>query len=65
MGSSNTIIILTDVFEHRKRKQKELEFYMKKKAELETKLGYIRQEINLTDYVIRLIKKEAIEEIKK
>ena len=61
----STIILLTDVLEHRKRKKVELEFYTKKKAELETKLGYIRREINLTDYVIRLIKKEAIEEIKK
>ena len=54
----STIILLTDVLEHRKRKKVELEFYMKKKAELETKLGYIRQEINLTDYIIKIIEKE-------
>ena len=65
MVEKSKIILLQDVFEHRKRKQKELEFYLQKKEELERKLGYLRQEINLTDYVIRLIKTEKEIEIKK
>ena len=65
MVEKSKIILLQDVFEHRKRKQKELEFYLQKKEELEKKLMYLRQEINLTDYVIKLIKTEKEIEIKK
>ena len=65
MVEKSKIILLQDVFEHRKRKQKELAFYLQKKEELEKKLMYLRQEINLTDYVIKLIKTEKEIEIKK
>lgn len=54
----STIILLTDVLEHRKRKKAELEFYLEKKEQLEKKLSYIRHEINLTDYIIKIIEKE-------
>ena len=42
------------------QKQKELEFYIKKKEELELKLFFVKKEIQLTDYIIDIIEKEKV-----
>jgi hypothetical protein len=58
------IILLSDVKEQRARKHAELVFYLTKKAELETKLEYLRADIRLTDHIIKLIEKEQITEVR-
>jgi hypothetical protein len=52
------IILLSDVKEQRERQLKELAMYLKKKEELETKLEYIRRDLQLTETIIKMIQSE-------
>lgn len=54
------IIDITDIYDQRARKKKELDFYTKELDKLMTKLGMIQQEIGVTETVIRLIENEQI-----
>jgi hypothetical protein len=60
-----TVLLLTDLLNSRARKQKELLFYTEQKEALERKLFDIRRELNLTDRILRMIRKEEITEIGK
>jgi len=62
--SERKIILIQDLLDQRKRKEKELEFYQRKLEELQRKLSFIQRDIVLTDHIIKLIEKEKIEEIK-
>ncbi|HUD11129.1 MAG TPA: hypothetical protein VMS08_01860 [Candidatus Saccharimonadia bacterium] len=59
-----SILLLTDIMEHRVRKVKELAFYTEQKAQLEKRLCDIRHELNLTDRILKLIKDEKLVEVK-
>jgi|APFre7841882654_1041346.scaffolds.fasta_scaffold249134_2 hypothetical protein len=63
--SDSKIILLDEIIEHKKKKEQELRFYLEKKDELERKLFWIKKEIDLTNTILKMIEKEAIEEIKK
>lgn len=65
MASNVNIILLSDILEHKKRKEKELEYYLGKQKDLEIKVSWIVQELNLTKYIIDIIKKETVVEIKR
>lgn len=58
-----SILLLSDLINRRARKQKELLFYTEQKELLERKLFGIRAELNLTDTILRLIRKEELTEI--
>jgi hypothetical protein len=62
---NSKIILLDEIIEHRKRKEKELKFYLEKREELERKLFWIQKDIELTDTILKMIEKEAILEIKR
>lgn len=49
-----TVFLLTDKLARRK----ELATYLKKKEELEWRLNLLRQEIRVTDDILKLIKRE-------
>lgn len=57
---SNNIIVLSDIYELRALKQKELDYYNEKLKELQTKLFFIRKEIEVTNIIIDAIEKEKI-----
>jgi len=59
-----SILLLSDIMNHRARKAKELAFYTEQKARLEAKLADIRSELNLTDRILSLIRKEQLIEVK-
>jgi hypothetical protein len=63
--NDSKIILLDEIIEHKKRKEQELKFYLEKKEELERKLYWIKKEIDLTNNILKMIEKEAIEEIKR
>lgn len=65
MENDNKVILISDILQHRARKQEELLFYMDKMKELEIKMMWLRREIKLTDDIIRMIKNEMVIEIKK
>lgn len=64
MTSNNKIIFLTDVVETKIRKEKELEFYQKELEKLQNKMFFIRKEIELTNFIINIIEKESVIDIR-
>jgi hypothetical protein len=54
------IIDISDIYDQRARKKKELDFYTKELDKLMTKLGMLQHEIGVTETVIRLIENEQI-----
>jgi hypothetical protein len=59
----SNILLLQDLLDSRKRKADELEFYTEQKKQLEMKLTLLRREINLTDTILQMIRKEELIEI--
>ena len=60
-----SILLLSEIMDHRARKAKELAFYTEQKERLEKKLLGIRCELNLTDRILNLIRKEQLIEVKR
>ena len=63
MSEDKKLILITDFIEQKLRKEQELEFYMKELAELERKIGYLQNEVTLTNTIINLIKGEQVHDI--
>ena len=57
------LILITDFIEQKLRKEKELEFYMKELDDLQRKIGYLQNEVTLTNTIINLIKGEQVHDI--
>ena len=65
-GKSNVklIINLQEVYEIRDRKERELAYYTKQLEELHQKMGFIKQEINLTHTIIDIIETEKVVDLR-
>lgn len=63
--SESKIILITDIYEIRKRKEEELAYYHEQLEKLQNKMFFIKKEIDLTNLIIELIEKEKVTEIKK
>ena len=59
------LILLQDIYDMRKRKQDELEFYHRELEKLQIKMSTIRVEMELTNRIIDMIEGEKIIDIKK
>lgn len=59
------IILLSDLKDLRKQKEQELKFYSEKLDELNRKLFFIQKEIDLTNFIINLIEKENLVDLRK
>lgn len=64
MSEEQRIILISDFIEQKLRKEKELEFYLKQLQELESKIGFLRREVDLTNTIISMIKGEMVYDIK-
>lgn len=60
MNSDNKIILLSEIYKRREEKEKELAFYSEKLKELKTKLFFVQKEIEITDFIIRIIENEKV-----
>ena len=60
-----TIILLSDLKNLRKEKERELKYYSERLEELNKKLFFIRKEIELTNFIIDLIEKENLIDLRK
>jgi len=58
------IINLQEVYDIRDRKQRELEYYNRELEKLHVKMGFIKQEINLTHTIIDIIETEKVVDLK-
>lgn len=54
---------MSDLLDIRSRKLKELEFYNQQLKELQLKMVFIQQEINLTNKILNMIEKETVIDI--
>lgn len=57
------LILITDFIEQKLRKEQELEFYMKELTELNRKIGFLRAEVDLTNTIIDMIKREQVYDV--
>ena len=64
MSEEQKLILISDFIEQKLRKEQELEFYLKELEELQRKIGYLRQEVSLTNTIINMIKTEQVYDIK-
>ena len=64
LSEEQKLILITDFIEQKLRKEKELEFYLKELEELQRKIGYLRNEVSLTNTIINMIKTEQVYDIK-
>jgi hypothetical protein len=59
-----SIVLLSELVDHRARKATELKFYSEQKAVLEARLDLVRRELKLTDTILTMIRREQIVEVK-
>ena len=64
VDDSKKIILLSDFIDQRTRKTQELAYYEKQLQELETKMFFIRKEIQLTNLIIEIVEKEKVIDIR-
>lgn len=63
MTHESKLILITDIIEHRLRKEEELEFYNKELESILIKMESLRREVKLTRDIINMIEKEEVKEI--
>ena len=54
------IISLTEVIESKVIKEKELEFYREQLREIQTKIGFLELDLQLTKQIIGMIEEESV-----
>jgi hypothetical protein len=54
------VILLQDIYELKKRKEKELVYYKSKLQEIQKKLYWAEQELKITQHIIKIIEEETI-----
>jgi|SaaInl1SG_22_DNA_1037389.scaffolds.fasta_scaffold00607_12 hypothetical protein len=58
--SDSGLILIQDLIDNKLRKEKELKFYQEELDRLQTKMWWVRKEINLTETIIDIIEKEKV-----
>ena len=64
LSEESKLILISDFIEQKIRKEQELEFYLKELTELNRKIGFLRQEVDLTNTIINMIKAEQVHDVK-
>ena len=64
MNSNSKIILLSDIYETKARKEKELAYYKEQLEILNQKMFFIRKDIEITTICINLIENEMVVDIK-
>lgn len=63
-SSNNKIILLSDIYETKARKEKELAYYKEQLEILNQKMFFIRKDIEITTICINLIENEMVIDVK-
>ena len=58
------IILITDLIDTKRRKEKELIFYNEELNKLHEKMGYLKLEIKLTNDIIHMIEQERVKDLR-
>ena len=65
MNKESNILFLSDIIEQRTRKQDELEYYEQELKNLQVKMKFLREEIQLTNLIIHVVTNEKVVDIQK
>ena len=65
MENKSNILFLSDIIEQRTRKQDELEYYEQELKNLQRKMKFLREEIQLTNLIIHVVTNEKVVDIQK
>ena len=63
-GDKKFIINISDLYDEKERKQKELEFYQGELEKMMLRLGMLQHEIGLTETIINMIEGEYLVDLK-
>jgi len=63
LSEESKLILITDFIEQKIRKEQELEYYLNELTELNRKIGFLRQEVDLTNTIINMIKAEQVHDV--
>ena len=63
-GDKKFIINISDLYDEKERKQKELEFYTEELDKLMLRLGMLQHEIGVTETIINMIEGEYLVDLK-
>lgn len=63
MTEEHRIILISDFIEQKVRKEKELDFYLRELEQLQSKIFYLRKEVDLTNLIIDMIKSEEVHDV--
>ena len=64
MNSNSKIILLSDIYETKARKEKELAYYKEQLEILRQKMFFIQKDIEITNLCIQMIENEKVLDIK-
>lgn len=62
--TESKIILISDLLDSRKQKEKELVFYNEELNKLLEKMNYLKREIKLTNEIIQMIEQERIRDLR-
>lgn len=65
MTEHSKLIIISDLLDTKNRKEKELAFYNDQLKELQSKMYWVKKEIDLTTNIIDMIEKEKMMDLQK
>jgi hypothetical protein len=63
--NDHKIILLQELFATRSRRQKELDYYNEKLADLQSEMEYIQRDIDVTNVIIELIQDDNVIDLQK
>jgi hypothetical protein len=63
-NESPKLILLSDVIENKVRKERELEFYQEELSKLQTKMMWLKRDIDVNNIIIDMIKRDDVMDIK-
>jgi len=62
--SDKKILFITDLIDQRLRKEQEITYYEKELTKIEEKLFFLRKEKQLTQFIIDIIEKEKVVDLR-
>jgi len=62
--SDKKILFITDLIDQRLRKEREITYYEKELRKIEEKLFFLRKEKQLTQFIIDIIEKEKVVDLR-
>jgi len=63
LSEDQRIILISDFIEQKVRKERELDYYLRELEQLQSKIAYLRKEVDLTNLIIDMIKAEQVHDV--